>query len=282
MRPRFGFRRTSSQPCCLPSRSWRRPSWTEGGDVSPGQTPVVSSHLQPLYAWKQKLQRRCKPGQLVRLLATLILRILERGPCAPLRKLRAGPCHGSSDAGESDTRATIGGWFSTSPTNPDKFSVYWFALDVTHASWMEAILEHTTQKRRIGALDMMGSLLLFILAADSVHPGTIDVQIRLRTDNEGNAYSASKRSSKKWPRSVLLVELAAREHLTGIFPSLTHVKGCSNTWADQLTHLDFAGFNRFGLLESAVGPFGPTPGVEDTGGLTHGCLWRRLGARDFC
>ena len=201
MRPRLGCRRTSSQPCCLPKKLEAGPSWTEGGVVSPGQTPAISSHLQPLYAWEQKLQlqRRCKPGQLERFLATLILHILDRGPCAPLRKLRAGPCHGSSDAGESDTRA------ASSP--------------------------------------MMGSLLLFILAADSVQPSTIDVQIPLRTDNEGNAYSASKCSSKKWPCPVLLVELAAREHLTGIFPSLTHVKRSSNTWADQLTHLDFAGFN---------------------------------------
>ena len=156
----------------------------------------------------------------------------------------------SSDAGESDTRAAIGGWFGISP-NPDKFSVYWFVLDVAHATWIEPILRHTTQKRRIGELEMTGSLLLFILAADSVQPGTIDVQIPLRTDNEGNAYSASKRSSKKWPCSALLVELESREHLTGIFPSLTHVKRCSDTWADQLTHLDFAGFSPTLRLEVA-------------------------------
>ena len=144
MRLRFGCRRTSLQSCCLPKK-------LEAGDLHGGKevtSPLgrlqwvakaftaVSSHLQPLYAWEQKLQRRCKPRQLVRFLATLMLRILDREP-APLRKLRAGPCHGSNDAGESDTRASIGGWFST-PPNADKFSVYWFA-----------ILRHTTQKRRI-------------------------------------------------------------------------------------------------------------------------------------
>ena len=93
----------------------------------------------------------------------------------------------------------------------------------------------------VGALEMVGSLLLFILAADSVQPGTIDVQIPLRTDNAGNAYSASKRSSKKWPYSALLGTVSSRTP-DGHLPK-SHVKRCSNTWADQLTHLDFAGFN---------------------------------------
>ena len=118
---------------------------------------------------------------------------------------------------ENVTPARLGRWFIYF-SNPDKFSVYWFALDVANASWMEPILKHMTQKRRIGALEMMGSLLLFILAADSVQPGNMDVQIPLRPDNKGNAYSVSKRSSKKWPCSALLVELAAREHLTEVSP----------------------------------------------------------------
>ena len=58
------------------------------------------SHRQPLYAWEQKLQRRCRPSQLVRYLATSCCVFLTVD-LVLLHKLRAGPCHGSSDAGES-------------------------------------------------------------------------------------------------------------------------------------------------------------------------------------
>ena len=64
-------------------------------------------------------------------------------------------------------------------------------------------------------------------------PKTLDDKIRcldaIRTDNEGNAYAASKRSAQEQERAV--------------FASLHHVKRCSNVWADQLTYLDFTGFD---------------------------------------
>ena len=52
--------------------------------------------------------------------------------------------HGSSDAGESDDRAAIGGWFSD-VANPNKMQVWWFALDVS-------------RKRRIAALELLGGV----------------------------------------------------------------------------------------------------------------------------
>ena len=90
---------------------------------------------------------------------------------------------------------------------------------------------------------MLGSLVLFMLAAELVCPGMLEIQIPFTTDNEGNAYSASKRSSKKWPCSALLIELSAQEFQKGVFAHVTHVKRCSNTWADQLTHFNFDGFS---------------------------------------
>ena len=57
--------------------------------------PAISSDLQPLHAWEQKLQRRCKPSQLVRCLAALMLRVLDRGPCAPFVNFEQDPVMGA-------------------------------------------------------------------------------------------------------------------------------------------------------------------------------------------
>ncbi|CAE7365451.1 AHNAK, partial [Symbiodinium sp. CCMP2592] len=204
--------------------------------------PQVSSHLQPLYAWEQKLERKCRPGDLVRFLATLLISILDSGPCVPLRLQHNTPCYGSSDAGEDDGRVAIGGWFSPL-LNPTKAEVLWFSMDVLTTPWVQPLLAHTSPKRRIGALELLGTLILFLLAAESVGPCMIDAHLPLTTDNEGNAFSASKRSSKKWPCSALLMELSAQEFHKGVFAQVTHVKRSSNTWADQLTHFDFEGFS---------------------------------------
>ena len=108
--------------------------------------PQVSPHLQPLYAWEQKLERKCRPGDLVRFLATLLLTIL---PSIPLRLQPNTPGHGSSDAGEDNDWVAIGGWFATSP-NPKKEDVSWFSMDVKQTPWAQALLAHTSATCRIG------------------------------------------------------------------------------------------------------------------------------------
>ena len=128
---------------------------------------------------------------------------------------------------------------STSP-NPNKVSV--FALDVSESSWMEPILRHTAQKRCIGALEIIGALLLCILAVESVDralsmsSSPCELTTRATRTRLASAPPGSGHALPSWWN-------CPREHLARIFPSLTHVKRCSNTWADQLTHLDFAGFN---------------------------------------
>ena len=117
--------------------------------------------------------------------------------------------------------------------------VFWFSMDVKQTPWAQALLAHTSAKRSIGTLEMLGSLVLFMLAAELVCPRMLEIHLPFTTDNEGNAYSASKRSSKKWPCSALLIELSAQEFQKGVFAHVTHVKRCSNTWADQLTHFNF-------------------------------------------
>ena len=70
-------------------------------------------------------------------------------------------------------------------------------------------LEHTRPTRSLALL---------------VYVRCTQVHIPLRTDNEGNAYAASKRSAKKWPCSTLLMELSAQEQKRAVFASLHHIK----------------------------------------------------------
>ncbi|CAE7583617.1 Rbm17 [Symbiodinium natans] len=169
------------------------------------------------------------------------MHIVTSPPVPPFLRVAFAPLHGASDAGESDTRATIGGWLSDIP-NPDKKDVYWFAMDVNQTSWLQPLLEQTSRKKRIAALELLGYSILFLLTARRTESSRMDIHVPLCTNNEGNAYSASKRSAKKWPCSALLMELAAQETQLACYAKIEHVKRCSNTWADQLTHLDFDGF----------------------------------------
>ena len=91
-------------------------------------------------------ERKCRPSDLVRFLATLLLTIL---PSIPLGLQPNAPGHGSSDAGEDNDRVAIGGWFATSP-NPKKEDVFWFSMDVKQTPWAQALLAHTSATCRIG------------------------------------------------------------------------------------------------------------------------------------
>lgn len=89
--------------------------------------PYVKPFLQPLWAWKKAVQTSGYLGQLVQMLATLILLMSCRTLDFPSPFLRFSPWHGSSDAGANDDDATIGGWF-TNQRRPQKADVYWFSL----------------------------------------------------------------------------------------------------------------------------------------------------------
>ena len=88
--------------------------------------------------------------------------------------------------------------------------MWWFAFDVK-----EGPGTHPSSSAHCG----LGSLLLFMFAADRVATHLMEVHILLRTDNKGNAYAA---------------EPSAQEHKRAVFALLHHVKRCSNVWADQL------------------------------------------------
>ena len=72
---------------------------------------------------------------------------------------------------------------------------------------------------------------------------TINIHIPLMTDNQGNAHAVLNHNTKKWPCSAILMEICAQAHTKDCHPAIQHVKRDRNTWADQLSNLDFDGFD---------------------------------------
>ena len=73
--------------------------------------------------------------------------------------------------------------------------------------------------------------------------GEYNVQLPIRTDNQGNAYSIANYKAKKWPNYAILLEMALTEYYTGIHLVVSHSPRENNQWADQLTHRDTTGFS---------------------------------------
>ena len=202
--------------------------------------PCITPFLQPMYSWFMRVTRAAEPSWLLRFLAKMVMELLE-APNVPLFMPNAPVlAFGASDAGATDKKATIGGWFSQK-RNSCKGEVLWYAIDLTDqsASWA---FDKKSFKKRIAALELLGTIVLIRLMVRCFRSSVPNVQLPLRTDNLGNAFAIGKSYSKKWPNSALLMELECIKHRFGLRTHISHVKRESNTWADQLTHLDFDGF----------------------------------------
>ena len=174
--------------------------------------------LQPLYAWQRATQTAGRPSLLIRMLAQCMLNIINK-PNVGLRSLpQQSKWYGFTDAAASDTTGGVGGWF-TNIWEPNKSEVFWFAFPVSKDKHGWAYDKGKVQ-RRIAALELYGTMLLFSLlvdfqqgltpqqlhnpphgvgmpptAATGADMGTthkcanINIHIPLMTDNQGNAYS---------------------------------------------------------------------------------------------
>jgi hypothetical protein len=89
--------------------------------------PYTKPFMQPLWAWKQAVQTSGHPGQLVKMLGTLMLMMLSKPLEYPSPFLKLSKWHGASDAGATETTATIGGWL-TDQKSPTQRDVLWFSL----------------------------------------------------------------------------------------------------------------------------------------------------------
>ena len=145
----------------------------------------------------------------------------------------------ATDAGADDTKATIGGWYTTAQ-NPTKDQVHWFYLEITKTSHPWAY-EKLTPQQSISAIELYGTMLITKI----LQPTNTDIstQLPIRTDNQGNAYNIANYKAKKWPNYAIMLEMALQEYHTGNHPEVTHTFRENNTWADQLTHRDTTGFN---------------------------------------
>ena len=205
--------------------------------------PWATPFLTPMYAWAKAIQSRtsAKPGKLVRYLASMVSSLIQGTPKPIFLPHSVEVAYGASDAGASDTRACIGGWFSDQP-NPVQQDVWWFVyeLDSDKAPWA---FNKISPKRKIAALELLGSVILARLMSLKFGTRAAEVTLTMKTDNQGNAYAWAKRSARKWPNCALMMELSAIQLMAGVRTSMAHVKRDQNIWADDLTNLKLQGFN---------------------------------------
>ena len=205
---------------------------------------------------------------IVRLFASLLLRMFEgqhrqASPFAPV-----STWHGASDASASETGAVfLGGWLSHLD-NPQKKEVFWFHYQITPEKHPWAF-EKGDPKRKIGDLEMFGSLLLakFLILKDNAR--VPNLRIPMVSDNQGNIHSMLNQKTQKLHPALVLMEMLLQIHAAGLQLAPSHVKRHLNTWADELTHPNFAGICKekevsvesvlphFSLLNTVL--YGPTP-----------------------
>ena len=178
------------------------------------QCPLAKSMLQPLWAWKMATTTVGKPPKVVRMLA-FMLRFLFNTPFVQYSPyLPKSSWWGCSDASASDEGlAFVGGWCS------NKMETWAF--------------KNGDQKRRIAALEMLGTL--FLCNMILTHQGPLSSRVRLPvgSDNQGNVMAMLNLGSKKPYSAAILMEL--------VF--LLHPWLLAGQWADELTHPDFSGFD---------------------------------------
>ncbi|CAE8641821.1 unnamed protein product, partial [Polarella glacialis] len=202
--------------------------------------PLVKPFLQPFWAWKTAVVTASFPSRLLRMIAKVILLLINSVITSTSPFCPTSSTHGATDAGADDTTATIGGWFSDLQ-NPRQVDVSWFFLQLTkdNAPWA---FDKSSPQRRIAALEMFGTLLLFRHLAQEDKIGGHSVYIPLLTDNQGNALSILNHRTKKWPCSPILMELVLQAHVFHTPIAIRHVKRDFNIWADALTNSDLGGF----------------------------------------
>ena len=72
----------------------------------------------------------------------------------------------------------------------------------------------------------------------------VGVFIPYCTDNEGSAYCLLNETSKKWPSSVIVMEMLVQALAHNVQLAPTHVRREFNTWADSLVNSNFEGFDQ--------------------------------------
>ena len=109
-----------------------------------------------------------------------------------------------TDARASDTDACLGGYLAVSE---DLKECQWFSIEVKEswAPWLN--MKGGSPKRVIAALELMATLIAVKLSGRKV-PGNLRARMRAYTDNRGNAFALVRGMSKKYPLTILLMDLS--------------------------------------------------------------------------
>ena len=204
--------------------------------------PLAKSMLQPLWAWKMATTTVGKPPKVVRMLA-FMLRFLFNTPFVQYSPyLPKSSWWGCSNASASDEGlAFVGGWCANK-MEPEKKEVYWFHEQIHVEEYLWAF-KNGDPKRRIAALQMLGTL--FLCNMILTHQGPLSSRVRLPvgSDNQGNVMAMLNLGSKKPYTAAILMELVFLLHAHGCSLAANRVPREFNQWADELTHPDFSEFD---------------------------------------
>ena len=215
--------------------------------------PLLRSFLHPIFAWlnalptrqiKQKWETvKARPTKTVHLAAQTLAGTLKYPP-PPIRNHSAmNTLRAATDAGARQAhgrhQAAVRGWYTLGPAS--NHLAHWFHLELSPEAhpWACKRRRSTTP---IAAIKLYGTLLLYrhILAT---HPqACVNLRMTLLTDNRGNSYQVTNHKSKNQVAAAMLMGLSLLKHYSRSPVTLTHTHRELNEGADQLTHLDNAGF----------------------------------------
>ena len=184
--------------------------------------PLAKSMLQPLWAWKMPTTTAGKPPKVVRMLA-FMLRFLFNTPFVQYSPyLPKSSWWGCSDASASDEGlAFVGGWCSNK-MEPEKKEVYWFHEQI-HVEEYPWAFKNGDPKRRIAALEMLGTL--FLCNMILTHQGPLSSRVRLPvgSDKQSNVMAMLNLGSKKPYTAAILMELVFLLYTHGCSLAANHV-----------------------------------------------------------
>ena len=213
--------------------------------------PLTKPFLQAFWQWKSAVKSSGKPNKLLRGFAHLLHCLFEKDYHHPTPYAPQSSWWGASDASASDSgEAYVGGWISNHP-NPEKHQVWWFHYQVKEDQHPWAFKDRKP-KRRIAALEMLGTLFLTMYLCKKSSSLRGPVLLPLASDNQGNIYGLLNDYTRKMPTAQLLMEIMFQLTATSCSLMPSHVKRDFNQWADDLTHPSFEGFDS--SLELRVPP----------------------------
>ena len=201
--------------------------------------PLVRPWLQPFWAWMVGLKGKGRPGKLLRMIAITLQHIFSSTYKSPSPYSETSCWYGATDAGADHNSATVGGWF-TNLADPPKEMVFWFMLPILEKDF-PWIYDKGTPQQRISTLELLGTAMLIKLILEKTTHEALDVPVY--TDNQGNAFALLAGSSKRWPNSAIIMDLAFSLHSASKRIRPSFLKREYNEWADQLTHRDMTGFS---------------------------------------